>query len=216
MPLKKSFYLNRKNILERTLTYKFARILSILFVPPSFTILIFTYFALRFENELSQQILLILVVLSFGFFFHIIFFLYLRRKGKLADSDAMIKEERTLPYLIGIIFYIAGFFILLLNEINTVTLAFWFCYISNTFLILMINKYWKISAHLMGAAGPLAALFFVAGVPSLVFLFVLFFLGWARLKLNCHTFNQVAAGAVVGFTSTYIQMYLIINYFYAG
>lgn len=199
--------------MQKIFSYKAAKILSTLFVPPAIAIIIFTYFALVLETDFIQQSIIIIVTLSFGFAFHVALFFYLRKKGKLTDSEAMIKEERTFPFIIATVIYAIGLVILFYNNINAVTLAFWFCYISNTILILIINKYWKISAHLMGAAGPVAALLFVMGNYAFIFILLLVFLGWARIKLKCHNVSQVAAGAFVGFSSTYLQMYLIINYF---
>ena len=189
-----------------------ARIISILFVPPSFTIILFTYFAFIYESELAGRLTLLFATFTFGFLFHIILFFYLRKKGKLADSDASIKEERDLPYLISTLIYICGFAILVLYQINIISTAFWFCYISNTILIMIINKNWKISAHIMGASGPLAALCFAAGWQALLFLPIIILIGWARLHRKVHTITQVIAGGLVGFLSTYLQMYIIINF----
>jgi membrane-associated phospholipid phosphatase len=174
---------------------------------------LFTYFAFVFENDLTKRIILILTVFTFGFAFHIIFFLYLRKKGNLVDSDASIKEERTFPYKVSILFYTFGFVILLLYEINIISTAFWFCYISNTILIMLINKNWKISAHTMGVAGPLAVLCFAEGWQYLLFSPLILLIGWGRIHRKVHTLTQVLAGALVGFTSTYLQMYFIINLF---
>lgn len=193
-------------------SYRLSKIISALFVPPALAIIVFTYLALALETEFFAQATVILITLSFGFSFHVALFFYLRKKGKISDSEAMIKEERTFPFLIAVLFYTMGFVILLYNGVNTIILAFWFCYISNTLLVLIINKYWKISAHLMGAAGPIAAMFFVIGNFAFLFLLPLILLGWARKELKCHSFAQLAAGAALGFLSTYLQMYLIINY----
>jgi membrane-associated phospholipid phosphatase len=192
---------------------KIARIVSTLFVPPSFTILVFTYFAIILEQYQLNKIILISVALTFGFAFHIIFFFYLRRKGALADGDASIKEERSLPYLVAILFYILGLIVLIYYRINVISIACWFCYISNTLVIFLINKKWKISAHSMGAGGPLAAITYVIGPTGLIFAFLLIVIGWARVRLKMHTISQVIAGGLFGFISTYLQIYLIIHYF---
>ena len=190
-----------------------ARIVSLLFVPPSFTIILFTYFAFTYESDLTKRLILLIVAFTFGFSFHIILFFFLRKKGKLVDSDASIKEERDLPYLISTLIYICGLAILLFYEINIISTAFWFCYISNTILIMMINKSWKISAHTMGASGPLVALCFASGWQSLLFLPLVILIGWSRLHRKVHTPAQVMTGVLVGFISTYIQMYIIVKLF---
>ncbi len=66
---------------------------------------------------------------------------------------------------------------------------------------------------MMGASGPFAALAFVFGFAALPFIIILFFIGWARIKLQCHNLNQVLAGAFLAFISTFVQMYLITKYF---
>ncbi len=143
----------------------------------------------------------------------VIMFAVFRKRGLIADIDAKIKEERTFPFLLSVLFYATGLTILIYYGIDIVSIAFWFCYISNTLLLVLINKYWKISAHMMGASGPFAALVYVFGLAAVPFIILLYFIGQARIKLECHTFNQVLTGAIVAFTSTYIQIYLITKYF---
>jgi membrane-associated phospholipid phosphatase len=65
----------------------------------------------------------------------------------------------------------------------------------------------------MGAAGPLAAVTFLFGPMALVFLVIVVLVGWSRIQLKCHSFDQVMAGGVFAFISTYIQIYLIVSYF---
>jgi len=192
---------------------KIARAISTFFVPPSFTIILFTLFAFLFETEIKNRIIVILTAFSFGFLFHILFFFYLRKKGLLSDEDASIKEERTYPYIIASFFYTAGFLILLLFDVNIISIAFWFCYISNTILIMIINKFWKISAHTMGAAGPAAALTFITGWQFIFVILLVLIISWARVQLKLHNIPQVIAGALTGFISTFLQMHFIINSF---
>jgi membrane-associated phospholipid phosphatase len=189
---------------------KIARIVSVIFVPPSFTIILFTGFAFILENEVSKRLVLILTALTFGFLFHIILFFYLRRKGMLSDGDASIKEERTLPYIAASLFYLAGLIILLYFEVNIISIAFWFCYISNTILIMLINKSWKISAHTMGASGAAAALYFIIGWKIIFLIPLIALIGWSRYQLKLHDIKQITAGALTGFASVFLQMYFII------
>jgi len=192
---------------------KLARIISTIFVPPTFTIIIFTLFAFHLETEPVQRYITILVALIFGFISPIVLFLYYRNKGKIIDLDASIKEERTVPMSISVIFFIVGLLLLITFNINIVSIAFWFCYISNTLIAIIINKNWKISAHTMGAAGPLAASFFLFGTIALMFSVVVVLVGWSRIQLKCHSIGEVIAGGILAFISTYIQIYLIVSYF---
>lgn len=194
-------------------SHKLARFVSTLFVPPSFTIFIFTIFAFTLESEPSKQVVTILIALVFGFIAPIVLFLILRKKGKLADQDASIKEERTFPFIIAIGFYLVGLVFMIKYDLNIISIAFWFCYISNTIITIFINKFWKISAHAMGAAGPFAAVVFAFGWIGLILLPIVIFVGWARIELKCHTLTQVIAGILLASFSVYIQMSLIVKYF---
>jgi len=192
---------------------KLARFISTLFVPPSFTIILFSVFAFQLESESSKQFATILIAIVFGFISPISLFLILRKKGKLSDQDASIKEERTLPFLIAISFYLIGLILMIKFELNIISIAFWFCYISNTLITIFINKYWKISAHAMGASGPFAALVFAFGWIGLLLLPIVILVGWSRIKLKCHSFSQVITGTLLAFFSVYVQMSLIIQLF---
>ena len=190
-----------------------ARIISTIFVPPSFTIIVFTLFAFTLETESLKTVITILVAFLFGFTAQIILFVVLRRRGKIVDLDASVKEERTTPFLISVGFYLIGHVILIIFHVNIISIAFWFCYISNTLVTILINKHWKISAHAMGAAGPLAALTYVFGPIALLFAIIVFLVGWSRIQLKVHNLAQVIAGVLLAFVSTYLQIYLIVRFF---
>ena len=192
---------------------KLARIISTLFVPPSITIIVFTIFAFTLETELLKKVITILTALIFGFSAQIILFVILKKRGKIVDLDASVKEERTKPFFISAGFYLIGLIILIFFRVNIISIAFWFCYISNTLVTIFINRHWKISAHSMGAAGPLASATYVFGPLALIFSIIVFLVGWSRIRLKVHNFNQVLAGIILAFISTYLQIYFIIKWF---
>jgi membrane-associated phospholipid phosphatase len=165
------------------------------------------------ETKTLQRIVTILVAFFLGFSAQIILFLILRRRGKIIDLDASVKEERNYPFLIAVGFYAIGLIILILFKVNIITIAFWFCYISNTLLTILINKYWKISAHAMGVSGPLAAVTYVFGLLALVFFVIVILVGWSRMHLKVHDFLQVFAGIIFAFASTYLQILLVVKLF---
>jgi membrane-associated phospholipid phosphatase len=192
---------------------KLARIISTLFVPPSFTIILFTILAFTLESETPKKIVTILTAFLFGFSAQIILFLIFRKRKKIIDLDASLKEERTTPFLISVGFYLIGLTVLIFFKINIVSIAFWFCYISNTLVTILINKHWKISAHSMGASGPLAAATYAFGPITLFFTLLVFLIGWSRIQLKVHDFAQVITGFLFAFISTYLQIYFIVKWF---
>ena len=192
---------------------KLARVISTLFVPPSFTIIVFTIFAFVLESESLKTVVTILVAFLFGFAAPIILFVVLRKQRKIIDLDASLKEERTTPFFISVGFYLIGLVILIIFNVNIFSIAFWFCYISNTLVTILINKHWKISAHAMGSAGPLAAVTFAFGPIALLFFLIVSLVGWSRIQLKVHNAAQVIAGILFAFASTYLQIYLIVCFF---
>jgi membrane-associated phospholipid phosphatase len=194
-------------------TDKLARIISTLFVPPSFTIIVFTIFAFKLETDFLQKVITIFTAFVFGFTAQIILFVVFRKKGKIVDLDASVKEERSVPFLISVGFYLIGLILLILFKVNIITIAFWFCYISNTLITIAINRYWKISAHAMGAAGPLAAITYVFGPIVLLFSAIVLLVGWSRIQLKVHNLLQVLVGTIFAFASTYLQIFFAVKWF---
>jgi membrane-associated phospholipid phosphatase len=194
-------------------TDKLARIISTLFVPPSFTIIVFTIFAFKLESEPFQKLITIITAFIFGFTAQIILFVVFRKKGKIVDLDASVKEERSIPFLISVGFYLIGLILLVVFKVNIITIAFWFCYISNTLITIAINRFWKISAHAMGAAGPLAAITYVFGPIALLFSAIVLLVGWSRIQLKVHNLLQVLVGTIFAFASTYLQIFFAVKWF---
>ena len=180
--------------------------ISTLFLPPNNALFILIFLSLYLETVLQKQVVGIFNALLFSFILPIVAFFYLRRKGRIVNEDATIKEERTTPYLFGIAFSIAGLILSLFFALNSVTTSLWFCYITNVVILIIINKFWKISAHAIGVSGPVSVLFFLFGLTGLIFVLVILIVGWARLKLKVHTPAQVICGSIYGFGMTYLQL----------
>ena len=192
---------------------KLARIISTLFVPPVFTIVTFIIFAILLENETQKQLAVIIVAFVFGFVAPIALYISFRKSGKLSDIDASIKEERTIPFFIATGIYAIGFIPLIIFEVNIISIAFWFCYITNTLLTILINRNEKISAHTMGASGTMSVLTFIFGPAALFLMVLVIVVGWARIRLECHSFIQVVLGFFFAFISTYLQIFVIVKLF---
>lgn len=186
--------------------YKLARITTNIFVPPVNTLILFVIIIFyQFESK-QDQILALSVAFLFSFFIPILFFMWLRRKDLVADVDATNKEERTIPYLFGILLCIIALLISYFFWGFTLFSKIWLIYSVNTIWLIAINKFWKISAHAIGMSAPIGVLFFVFGQPSLIALVLLLYIGWTRLYLKKHTISQIIAGSIFGFFLTYLQL----------
>lgn len=190
--------------------HKFARIVSTIFIPPTFTLISFFYIAIKFEPTILKKLAVIITSFTFGFALQLISFFYFYRKGMISDVDAKIKNERNFPYIVSILIFTFGLIVLLVIGVNKLAIAFWFCYISNMFLVILINRYFKISIHMMGAASPIAFFIFLNGLNAIMLLLLLL-IGWSRVKLKVHSLTEVTAGTLIGFSSVYLQLSIFLN-----
>ncbi|MDP3150122.1 MAG: hypothetical protein Q8N83_13450 [Ignavibacteria bacterium] len=202
---------DKAEISQRNSLYKIARISSTLFVPPTLTLLSFSYLGLQLEPTIANQFVVIGSGFLWTFLLPIIFFVIMLKKKKIINQDAELKEERTFPFLFGLSLLLIGYFILRTFNIQPLTLTFWLCYIINTVAIILINKIWKISIHALGIAAPVALFAFVGSWIVIPLLLLLFLVGWSRIYLKCHTFTQVIAGALFGLLSTYLQLHIFLK-----
>lgn len=137
----------------------------------------------------------------------------LHKIGRISDIGLNNQSERSLPYIVTTLCYIAA-----ATYMVRVNAPMWL----TMFLIggavaaiisLLINKWWKISAHMAAAGGVMALAFRIASnhinvVPmdSVIYTSIILagILGTSRLILERHTLGQVLAGTAIGFTSVYL------------
>lgn len=166
---------------------------------------------MKFETAESSKLYLVAVAVVFGFILQIASFIYFYKKKLINNVDATDREERTMPYFASIVIYILGVIALLIFSTSHISIAFWFCHITNTFLVIYINKVFKISIHAIGAAGVLGLFTFVIGLEAIIMIPLLFIVSWSRIKLRVHSFSEVFAGSLFGYFSIYIQLYLFLR-----
>lgn len=203
---------------------KVSKILSVVFHPlliPTYTLLIIfnlnVFFSMIIPQLAKWQILgmVFLITFLFPLFMMILF----QRIGIIKSLYMKTKEERTLPYLMTIIFYYLASYLLKQLQISPI---FYYFILGATFLIiitLIINFFWKISIHMIGIGGMLGTLIglsflWMIDIPFLIILLVLCsgITGFARLKLNAHNPAQVYTGFVIG-TSFMLLLFLVISYY---
>jgi len=182
-----------------------AKIISYLFIPPAMNLFIFLLYSNRYDNG-QKGIAVILSALIFGFILPIVTFIILRKKGKVIDNDATIKEERTVPYLYGIGFSLLAILFLHISKTSSQSIILWEAYLINSIVLVIVNKYWKISAHAMGAAIPLGAAMLLNNIWIAIFFIILLLVGWSRYKLKVHTLPQIIGGSFVGYAITYFLL----------
>ena len=204
----------------RALANILAQVLSLVFYPlfiPTYGIALFCY---AFRSPIIWAIIAVCGTLLLTCVLPMTAIGIMIRHGKVQDIQITNAGERTMPYVyttVGFAFWTylmwavlqAPFFLDLVCVGATAALA----------VITIVNRFWKISAHLTGiggfVVGMLSYYIAIGIVPAWHTLLVLFLLSlvimFARLLLNAHTSAQVAAGWLLGICSTSIP-YSIISY----
>lgn len=131
---------------------------------------------------------------------------FLLLKMKQISSLAMeTRQERKIPYLASAVFYIAESYFLANTDVPLLVKALMFGATLLVVSVLLINFFWKISAHMVAIGGLcgmmlaisyrlqinlhhlLVALFLIAGLVA-----------FSRLKLSAHNPSQVYVGFLLG------------------
>ena len=185
---------------------KLASLISVLFNPMLVSFV--TFGILIFDHPIISVNAYFIFFSCFLFsnFIPFITVLFLKNTGKISDLDASQKEQRFLPLLLGVLYAGSGFIVLNYLNAGDLVRGLMFCYMTNTIIIIVITKYWKISIHAAGVAGPLTALW-IHGVHSpFVVIFIVSILGWSRIILKAHNISQVLAGFILGSFLSGIQL----------
>ena len=137
----------------------------------------------------------ILLCFSLFAFFPFLPVLYFYRK-KVVDLYVSQKETRTPFFLIALAAYSLAAIIFFATDTKIMfPLALGHTFV--TLILLVINKFWKVSVHSAGVTGPIFALIFVFGVIVLPLSFIILVVSWSRIKLKKHTFRQTLVGTLI-------------------
>jgi membrane-associated phospholipid phosphatase len=182
--------------------HKAAKVVSRILHPMTLSSAAFLLLIIASNVSTQEKILLVVVVTFFSSIVPILF-IYTQRDWINTDERA----ERFLPLTVGIVSYLAGFFILMAINAPIIIQALMFCYATNTLLVLLITIWWKVSVHTTAASGPLIALTY--SFNSLVFPFYLIIplVALSRVILKKHTVLQVIVGMLIGIIGTAVQVH---------
>jgi len=141
----------------------------------------------------------------------------MKKTGYISSLQLENRKERTIPYIAVAVFYYISFYSLKSLSIPTLIPLLLFGGTLVIALTMLVNIFWKISAHMAGIGGVtglFAGLSIVYQI-DLIYLIILLTLiagitGWSRLHVSDHTPAQLISGFVLG-SSSMIAL-LSINY----
>lgn len=133
--------------------------------------------------------------------------------GHLSDPALKQQNERTLPYIITLVSYAACAGFLYVSQAPMWLVMFMVGAMLAVIICTLVNRKWKISAH-MTAMGGLMALTTRMAVshlcivdmiwPMVIVTILCGMVGTSRLIMQRHTLGQVLAGFAVGFLCVYL------------
>ena len=149
----------------------------------------------------------------------IILMLILWKRGSISSLHIDNASERTTPYIYTLICF--GFWCYFVGDILKMPVVWLVVAIGATAALLavtIINRWWKISAHLTALGGLLGGVFSIAlyysALPTLLIIGILIvslLLMYARLYLNAHTPMQVVCGYILGLLCTFTPNLIIFH-----
>ena len=143
---------------------------------------------------------------------------YMKYKGRIASLHLDDRNERTMPYIYTVVCY--GFWAYFLRgTMGLPDLMLWIALGAMVALgiVTVVNRWWKISAHLTGMGGLFGGVcsyaVYYSMLPSSLLVFLLLatlLLMYARIYLEVHTPLQVVCGMLVGLVSTFVPTMIMI------
>jgi hypothetical protein len=200
---------------------RIARVISIVFHPlfiPTYFIAVLmnlnVFFALIIPFDSKWRILLLVLLTSSVFPMLILYSMYRFRLIKSLNMDS--KEERLYPYAATSIFFFLTTYMIWQINISPVYYYVMLAASILAVITLLINIYWKISAHTVSMGGIIGILIALQTVLLIDILWLIAIslllaglVGYARLKAGTHTQAQVYLGYILG----YLVSFLLILYF---
>ncbi len=144
----------------------------------------------------------------------------LMKKGLVKDLYIDNPKERTMPYVYAALGF--GFWCYFLTHILHAPTFLSGVAVGATIaigLIALINRTWKISAHLAGLGGLIGGILSyclgIGAIPTMgtwaLWLGLSWLLMWARLYMDAHTGAQVSAGWLLGIACTFLPYFIVSN-----
>jgi len=196
-----------------------SHVISTVFQPllmPTYGVMLlfaYTYFGVVYSHKFWQ---IVTPVLFFSFLIPGLLIYMLYRIGILSDLSLKVRKERFYPYFITVLSYST-----LMIYYYRMQMPKWFLMmiaasIAIMLIAILITLIWKISAHMFGIGGIIGGVMSISyfverSNPYYLFMILLIIagmIGTSRLILKRHTLGQVIGGFLLGFTVSFIFVWM--------
>lgn len=187
---------------------QFARIVSDVANPLFVALPTFLIVALHTASD-WQRAILWWIVTTIGISAAPLIFVYRGvRRGRYSDHHLSVRAQRLVPLIVGLACAATALVLLLALQASRALLATVAAVLVCGICTLAITTRWKISFHLVGAAGAATVLTLLFGPIGLVLVPFVVLVGWARWRLQAHTIAQAMAGTTLAAVITVMMFRL--------
>ncbi len=194
-----------KNSVHTDPVHTIAYYISLLLNPTTLGTVAVIVFSLMFGNSSTNKLMLFIISFVFCVFLPFLYLVYLKSNKVVESLDVPVRDQRTVPYLLASVSYIAGLVILIWYNAPWPLVALMVCYLGNTLFIVSVNFFWKISAHAMGVGAVVTGFGIALSPVYFLGLILLPLVSWSRIKLDMHSQGQVIAGSILSVILTAVQ-----------
>lgn len=126
------------------------------------------------------------------------------RSGRFADHHLSVREQRLVPFVVGLMSAGAALAILLAWHASRALLATVASVVIGVVIAMAITHglRWKVSLHLGGIAGSVTVFVLLFGPLLLVLTPLVALVGWARWRVGAHTVAQAVVATILAVVIT--------------
>lgn len=132
------------------------------------------------------------------------FVIYMVRTKKLDGIFINPREQRNRIYPLAALLGVAGAIIMYAADAPELLFVTFVTGLAAVVIFMTVNLWWKISLHTGFIAAAVAIIIMVFGVKTSWIALAVPLVGWARLEMKLHTWQQVTAGAVLAAAVTVV------------
>ncbi|MBV8171093.1 MAG: hypothetical protein JO219_04085, partial [Candidatus Eremiobacteraeota bacterium] len=175
---------------------EFAKALSTIFNPFICASALFIIVSHAFSTSTKEFWVLSAVSVTLFTVAPLLCLLLLYVTGRISDFDMSDRFEREKIFLVIVVIDLLTAIAFTVAKVPVQIVAIAWGYWATALVIMIITRYWKISTHAFGIAGPFAVMFVLFKLQPLPYVPLVPLVCWARVYLRAHTLAQVVAGAL--------------------
>lgn len=194
-----------------------ARFFSIVFSPffiPTYGVYIGLFCTLMALAPIAARIYVTLIICGITCIVPALAIYFLHKLNFVTDWNISKQRERFIPYIIAVLSYLAAAFCLYRANAPLWLRLYMIGGVVAVVILIIINQWWKISAHMTAIGGLMALCFRILNLNiatsglcmswvTLSVIMIAGILGSSRLYLGRHSLGQVLAGTACGFLCVY-------------